>query len=185
MCGNHISVLPHDFDRFVWLKELNLSQNAFQEFPAPVLQLDQLRHLYLAHNYLTELPSAIGAMVSLEHLSVSHNMLRQLPDALGRLQLLKTLDVSHNRLTRLPTVLGAMRLLSALHAEGNPLQHPPPAVVLAGLRTSKACLIDAVEGTVCELAVRCVDVSRCVVHCVLQDTSWVRWNTWPHRCGDN
>lgn len=67
------------FESLVARPRLYLSNNLFRAFPAPILELSNLRLLSLRQNKLTRLPPGIRNLVKLETLNVSGNRLQYLP----------------------------------------------------------------------------------------------------------
>lgn len=70
---------PMQFESLVARPRLYLSNNLLREFPAPILELGNLRLLSLRQNKLTRLPPGIRNLIKLETLNVSGNRLESLP----------------------------------------------------------------------------------------------------------
>lgn len=67
------------FDSLVARPRVYLSNNSFRVFPAPILELSNLRLLSLRQNKLTKLPPGIRNLIRLETLNISGNRLEHMP----------------------------------------------------------------------------------------------------------
>ena len=78
------------------LKHLDLSENAFQQFPESILLFENLNTLFLNNNQLSKIPDSINKLNSLEHLDLRHNKFNQFPtNILQKLPSLKHLNIDH------------------------------------------------------------------------------------------
>lgn len=148
LTDNTLSSLPDDFDRFIKLKRLFLSNNRFKDVPKilaklPVLSMIGIRNnqikifeenslplstrwLILTDNNIKTLPSSIGDLTLLQKFMISGNKIRFLPDTISKCTNLELLRISANKLSAFPTSLLSLPKLSWLAYGGNPFckKHP-------------------------------------------------------------
>ncbi len=134
-----IAELPQEiFSGLTKLKTLDVSENAFTEFPTMALRnLTSLRTLSIGCCPLEELPEdALLGLINLKKLDLSHCQLRQLPAGLLRsTKNLKNLDLSFNMLTELPSdIFRHLTRLTLLDIRRNRFAPTQLRRSLAGLR---------------------------------------------------
>lgn len=77
---------------------IDISNNAFSEFPTVLLEFKQLKQLNLSNNKFTELPEGFANFTILEALDISANIFVKLPAMLAQIETLKSLSVSCSNL---------------------------------------------------------------------------------------
>lgn len=132
---NRLGSLPSSLQRLTRLRYLNISQNAFEEFPECVCGMTSLIELRVSDNPLTALPEALGRLAQLRELHLRNTKVAELPDSLGMLRELRHIDLRGNPLRALPLTLTGLPRLEARRALGN----NPGSAGLAG-RTRRARL---------------------------------------------
>jgi Leucine-rich repeat (LRR) protein len=148
---NHLTSLPSQFFRLVFLQDLSLAKNHFAEIPEVVFALPVLTRLSVAGNLLSTirptisrltalacldvsgnclatLPQEVSTLRGLSQLDLSRNAISTLPAALLRLTGLKLLDISQNRISSLPDDLCRLTCLQTLNVNGNLLEQLPSAI---------------------------------------------------------
>mmetsp|Transcript_16208 Transcript_16208/g.63201 ORF Transcript_16208/g.63201 Transcript_16208/m.63201 type:complete len:1265 (+) Transcript_16208:177-3971(+) len=113
LASNSLSSLPENLDT-AWprLAKLDLSKNAFEEFPEALTKLTALGTLRFSHNLITKLPTTITAMEGLNGFDLRNNRLEALPANFAELKGLKRLALQTNQLQELPAGLENLQLES-------------------------------------------------------------------------
>jgi internalin A len=125
----HLSQLPPEIGRLIYLQSLELNGNQLQHLPTELGQLTSLQELGLSENQLTHLPAELGQLTSLQELSLFGNQLIQIPGELGQLTSLQKLFLNENQLTVLPADIGQLTSLQVLSLSHNQLTLLPPSIV--------------------------------------------------------
>jgi Leucine-rich repeat (LRR) protein len=87
--------IPNYFSAFCDLTDrIDISNNAFSEFPTVLLEFRQLKQLNLSKNMLTKLPQSFSNFTQLEALDISTNLFVKLPAMLAQIDTLKSLTVN-------------------------------------------------------------------------------------------
>jgi len=90
----NLQSIPSYFSAFCDLTDrIDISNNAFSEFPTVLLDFKQLKQLNLSNNKLTKLPESFGNFTMLESLDISANLFVKLPAILAQIDTLKSLTV--------------------------------------------------------------------------------------------
>eukprot|EP00013_Stygamoeba_regulata_P005514 CAMPEP_0177637074 /NCGR_PEP_ID=MMETSP0447-20121125/4778_1 /TAXON_ID=0 /ORGANISM="Stygamoeba regulata, Strain BSH-02190019" /LENGTH=1732 /DNA_ID=CAMNT_0019138979 /DNA_START=143 /DNA_END=5342 /DNA_ORIENTATION=+ len=117
---NRLASLPDEVAKLKLLRELDLSENSFSEFPVILLKVQGLNSLTLAHNHLAALPPLADSLRRLEHVDLSHNEFSVFPSSLLSLGgSLRSLDLSSNRIQHLPGDLAPFTRLNVLSLSNN------------------------------------------------------------------
>ena len=104
------------------------AQLAFPTLPAALGQLRSLHTLSIYQHELTELPATLGELSGLEELSLSGGQLTTIPSELGDLTGLRDLNLAYNRLRTLPEAVARLPALRHLDLRGNRFTHLPAAL---------------------------------------------------------
>jgi internalin A len=108
---------------------LDLSWFSLTEFPAEILDLQQLLILNLSHNNLTQVPETIGYMKNLTELDLRSNDLTSLPATILNLRNLRGLYLGHNKIQKLPEPIYNLKNLVALYLENNQISTIPSSII--------------------------------------------------------
>ncbi|CAI2184373.1 11671_t:CDS:2 [Funneliformis geosporum] len=121
-----IKELPVEFINSVTLdykiERLGLEQNQLTTLPQEICNLAHLRYLNISYNAFKEFPGAV------EILDLSRNKIRKMPDDFGTLMSLKLLKISKNHIRQLPLYISEMKDLQYLKLDNNPIVFPPKSV---------------------------------------------------------
>jgi len=91
----NLQSIPSYFSAFCDLIDrIDISNNAFSEFPTVLLEFKQLKQLNLSNNKSTKLPDSFGNFTLLEALDIRANLFVKLPAMLAQIDTLKSLSVS-------------------------------------------------------------------------------------------
>lgn len=99
--GCNMVTLPEEFGGLTNLKNVNLNQNQFQEFPHVLLKLKNLETLAINQSFPV-LPDGICNLTKLKHLYLPEARISALPEDIGNLQKLETLCIWGTKVDRLP-----------------------------------------------------------------------------------
>ncbi len=128
---NELTSLPPSFTTLRNLREIDLSDNQFKEFP-DVLWLSsqpELVNVDLSNNQIQQLPTTASNLTRLEKLVLHHNGLKGLPENFTLLQNLEKIDVSHNDLTVFPEVLCSLVNLTMIDLGHNQIPEISSAII--------------------------------------------------------
>lgn len=122
-CG--LVTVPTDIVGMSNLTSLDLNHNRVSQLPTLA---DSIRFLNLSGNAFNQWPDCVGLLSSLEKLDISHNPLTLVPpNALEQSSAtMRSLSLANNLLTSLPFSLGQLSLLSHFDVDGNPLSLTDP-----------------------------------------------------------
>lgn len=108
---------------------LVLEEEELSSLPATIGQYSELRYLSLwGQEALEELPEEIGQLQNLEVLILNSTGIKRLPASIGQLQNLRILDLGNCQLQQLPEGLGQLQALEALNLSANQLEELPLAL---------------------------------------------------------
>lgn len=99
---NQLSHLPEEMNLFPDLEILELNWNAFQLFPAPILQLTKLKVLDLSENPLTEIPKEIDQLKNLEELNLKETCVTRIPIEIASLPNLQEINLLRTSINSFP-----------------------------------------------------------------------------------
>lgn len=105
--GQGIEVLPQDFCKLNYMREINISANKFSEIPDCIQDFKLLRDLSASGNDITDLPRGFENLPNLESLSLSSCYKLNWDNAIikiGKLKKLRFLDISFNDMDSIPHV---------------------------------------------------------------------------------
>ena len=117
--------LPHNLRCLTSLRQLNLSDNIFDQLPICVCQLTSLEALDLHGNKLTTLPAEFNQLEVLTELNVSSNVFVSWPHVITNLRTLHSLDISHNQLKLVISSLASLPRLRTLLLQSNAIRTLP------------------------------------------------------------
>jgi Leucine-rich repeat (LRR) protein len=122
-CG--LVTLPIDVVGMSSLTALDLNHNRVAQLPTLA---DSIRLLNLSNNAFNEWPDCLGLLSSLETLDISQNQLTLVPpNALETSSVtMRSLSLANNKLTSLPFSIGQLSLLTHFDVDGNPLSITDP-----------------------------------------------------------
>ncbi|KAI7825752.1 hypothetical protein BC939DRAFT_125943 [Gamsiella multidivaricata] len=99
---NRLDSIPDTFQKFKYLRVINLSSNNFTRFPAILCQVLTLEELDLSFNDITEVPIDISTLVNLKKLLLYGNRIAPfLPKSMEKLTNLRKLDIRQNGILNL------------------------------------------------------------------------------------
>jgi Leucine-rich repeat (LRR) protein len=101
------------------LKEIEIDNNSFTEFPKELFQLENLEGINIADNRITTVPRDILKLRKLKNMDISNNLLTEFPSVLLELPDFVGLAMYNNRLTELPDDFDKLRKLKVLSLAGN------------------------------------------------------------------
>nr|XP_027223165.1 leucine-rich repeat-containing protein 40-like [Penaeus vannamei] len=110
--GNQLTDLPTDLAQCLYLREINISANRFEQLPACVYEMAQLEILFAGDNKITSI----------------------YVEGLSKLKRIATLDLHNNNIDFVPPLLGNMTQLRTLQLEGNAFRVPRTAILAKGTR---------------------------------------------------
>ncbi|CAG8443197.1 7210_t:CDS:10 [Diversispora eburnea] len=110
------------------IERFGLDQNQLTNLPTEICNLTCLRYLNISQNAFREFPE-LCSLPSLEILDISKNKIRKLPKDFGKLMTLKALQMSKNQIKKLPTYIGDMKHLQYLKVDYNPITFPLREVI--------------------------------------------------------
>jgi|GEM_PF-3475403 len=125
-----LTSIPQEIGEFVWLKELDLSENYLPILPDKMEKLHHLERLYLSYNKFELFPHVIASLHSLVQLDFSHNILTELLPEIGNLAHLEILLFCMNCIAVLPAKIGNLHYLKSLDLSYNQLREVPPEIGL-------------------------------------------------------
>ncbi len=123
---NPLEALPASFSALRNLKTVLLHHNAFQNFPAEVFGLPQLRDLYVTGRFkqplIKEVPDLFHQLPNLEELGIQYTSVTALPPSTATLKKLRKAVLSGNQLAGFPESLTVLPELFYVDLYNNPLQ---------------------------------------------------------------
>jgi len=136
LCGLELQSIPQYIFLFIYLKELDLSNNQLTYIPDDIKQLNQLEIINFKSNRIKEITNKFSYLKSLQKLDFSFNQLKNLPDCLCQLTYLKNMHLNNNKLELLPNQIGYLNQLTFLDISCNQLIELPEEIAqLAQLNT--------------------------------------------------
>eukprot|EP01114_Cavostelium_apophysatum_P015706 TRINITY_DN433_c0_g1_i2.p1 TRINITY_DN433_c0_g1~~TRINITY_DN433_c0_g1_i2.p1 ORF type:complete len:905 (+),score=297.74 TRINITY_DN433_c0_g1_i2:215-2929(+) len=121
--------LPAGLFKLKNLKSLNLYRNQLKQLPdALFTELEALNELTLYRNLLSSIPPGIALMKNLTLLNLGSNRLTEVPNELFELRGLEELDLSNNSLSMIPPSIGNLVQLRDLKLFRNKLTVLPPEI---------------------------------------------------------
>ncbi|KRX06578.1 Ankyrin repeat-containing domain [Pseudocohnilembus persalinus] len=118
--SSKIDELPSSFlELRQTVKEINLSDNLFIQFPEDLAGFGKLKVLKMDKNLLTFLPQQIGFLRNLEVLTISNNFIQELPPTLKNLNNLLLLNVGCNNLVKFGKEVTSLKNLRTLYIYKN------------------------------------------------------------------
>ncbi|XP_076346434.1 leucine-rich repeat-containing protein 40-like isoform X1 [Tachypleus tridentatus] len=130
---NKFSSLSPVVGNFSRLLYLDLRNNQLNNLPLELSTLTLLKEVNLCNNRFEEFPSVIFTFEKLEILLASDNKIRIVNvSGLAKLPVLTVLDLQNNDISNVPPELGKLRQLRSLQLEGNPFRNPRPSILAKG-----------------------------------------------------
>ncbi len=132
---NYLKTVSPQVQDLLVLKMLNLSNNAFSEFPKQLIMMQSLNTLFLQSNQIWvwldnfQPDPSHGLISSLEVLDVSNNRLvTSTANEIKHFDTLQTLDLSGNKIEQLPVELLKLPTLVELYLHNNMIETTPAEV---------------------------------------------------------
>ena len=127
-----------------FITNLSLRVQGFQQFPASIVELENLQALDLAVNQITGIPEEVFSqerrfVSKLEYLNLSNNCLIKLPQSICNLEKLNFLSVCRNHIDELPASLGGLKSLVKLCLTENEIRFLPFSILK--ISNLKCCMI--------------------------------------------
>jgi len=133
LTGYLLQTIPRQiFEKFKYLKSLDLHNNRITEVPKMISQLYHLENLDLSDNKITYLPSQICQLSELKHLKLRGNLLRELPEHIGNLNNLETINIRENQITVLPLSFHKLQKLKEIFCDADRMVFPCSDIIKQG-----------------------------------------------------
>ncbi|KAK4296726.1 hypothetical protein Pmani_030804 [Petrolisthes manimaculis] len=130
---NKLVMLPPWIGKFHRLQFLDLQGNLLSDLPTDLASLLYLREINISSNRFEQLPACLYEMSQLEILCAADNQVKMLyVEGLSKLERLATLDLHNNNIDFVPPLLGNMTQLRSLQLHGNPFRVPRRAILDKG-----------------------------------------------------
>jgi len=113
-----LSFLPTSFALLQTISHLDLSTNAFIQFPKIICDCINLQALILKNNHIETLPTEIKRLTNLKYLNLENNILKEIP-SISPLQKLVHLNLNNNYLSVLSEGFENLAALARLELLGN------------------------------------------------------------------
>nr|TKS11393.1 putative LRR receptor-like serine/threonine-protein kinase [Populus alba] len=166
---NLSGIIPPEFSKFRYLKQLDLSRNLFTgvippqwgalrleefsvmgnrlsgPFPKVLTNMTTLRNLSIEGNHFSgPIPPEIGRLINLQKLVFSSNALTgNLPAELGKLVNLTDMRINDNNFSgKLPTFISKWTKVQKLHIQGTSLKGPIPSSIASLTKLSDLRISD-------------------------------------------
>lgn len=124
---NNLTVLPESIKKLKSLIDFNLSHNTIKSNISfkRLKTLPKLKSLWLTDNALEELPEALFELDKLKNLYIEHNTLTTIPEGITAMRDVWVIHAGHNQFKTLPEAFSKMHCLLLLHANNCPIETIP------------------------------------------------------------
>lgn len=147
MNGNHLVEVQPFVSQFDHIKYLNVSCNQLDKLPDEVGLLITLREINIANNKFVEFPKCIYELLHLEIIIACDNKIEAIDaseSGLAALKRLATLDLSNNNISQVPPILGNMTQITSLLLHGNSFRSPRIQILEKGTASILSYLRDRI-----------------------------------------
>ena len=125
---NKLQSLPAQLDQLVYLREVFLHRNNFEDIPLSLCALPRLEILWLNYNKITAIPDEIAKLTTLKRLHLDTNFLKEVPDSLCQLTSLEVLYLNSNTIHKVSENIGELKSLRRLHLQQNKITDIPNSI---------------------------------------------------------
>ncbi|ORY10292.1 L domain-like protein [Neocallimastix californiae] len=122
-----VNEVPMSLSKLSNLKEIDISNNDFIQFPSSIGSLPSLKILNAEDcEKLKSLPDSIGNLETLEELYLNNCAIKSLPDSFSNLKHLKVLKMYENKLSTIPQALSKITSLEEINISKNKIDDEIP-----------------------------------------------------------